>query len=99
MLHAYRTCNGFDQKAESGEEDHDSKAKHNRLRQCVLAGQEERNGDRETRLPNGKSQQEEILKAEFQKTLQDAAELVKLARAGKVTYYMDLGNTIGKHER
>jgi hypothetical protein len=40
---------------------------------------EERNSDRETRLPNGKSQQEEILKAEFQKTLQDAAELVKLA--------------------
>jgi hypothetical protein len=40
---------------------------------------EERNADRETRLPNGKSQQEEILKAEFQKTLQDAAELVKLA--------------------
>src|SRR5215470_9371648 len=40
---------------------------------------EERNPDRETRLPNGKSQQEEILKAEFQKTLADAAELVKLA--------------------
>jgi len=31
------------------------------------------------KLPNGKSQQEEILKAEHQKTLQDAAELVKLA--------------------
>ena len=31
------------------------------------------------KLPNGKSQQEEILKADYQKTLQDAAELVKLA--------------------
>jgi predicted helicase len=30
---------------------------------------DERNADRETRLPNGKSQQEEILKAEFQKSL------------------------------
>lgn len=40
---------------------------------------EEQNPDREARLPNGKSQQEEILKAEFQKTLADAAELVKLA--------------------
>ena len=33
----------------------------------------------ELKLPNGKSQQDEILKADFQKTLQDAAELVKLA--------------------
>ena len=33
----------------------------------------------DTKLPNGKSQQEEILKADYQKTLQDAAELVKLA--------------------
>ena len=33
----------------------------------------------DVKLPNGKSQQEEILKAEYQKTLQDAAELVKLA--------------------
>ena len=31
------------------------------------------------KLPNGKSQQEEILKAEHQKTLEDASELVKLA--------------------
>src|SRR5438874_3669187 len=34
---------------------------------------------RDTKLPNGKSQQEEILKADYQKTLQDAAELVKLS--------------------
>jgi len=33
----------------------------------------------EVKLPNGKSQQEEILKAEYQKTLQDASELVRLA--------------------
>jgi len=33
----------------------------------------------DTKLPNGKSQQEEILKSEYQKTLQDAADLVKLA--------------------
>ena len=33
----------------------------------------------EVKLPNGKSQQEEILKADYQKTLQDASELVRLA--------------------
>jgi len=38
-----------------------------------------RDGSRDLKLPNGKSQQEEILKAEYQKTLEDAAELVKLA--------------------
>ena len=31
------------------------------------------------KLPNGKSQQEEILKADYQKTLQDASDLVRLA--------------------
>jgi hypothetical protein len=40
---------------------------------------DDRNNNRDVKLPNGKSQQEEILKVEFQKTLQDAAELVKLA--------------------
>jgi len=35
----------------------------------------------DTKLPNGKSQQEEILKADYQKTLADAAELVKLSEA------------------
>ena len=35
------------------------------------------NGD--TRLPNGKSQQDEILKAEYQKTLKDASALIDLA--------------------
>jgi len=33
----------------------------------------------DTKLPNGKSQQEEILKADYERTLQDAAQLVKLA--------------------
>ena len=33
----------------------------------------------DVKLPNGKSQQEEILKADYQKTLQDAAQLAKLA--------------------
>ena len=33
----------------------------------------------EPRLPNGKSQREEILKADYQKSLQDARELSKLA--------------------
>ena len=33
----------------------------------------------EVKLPNGKSQQEEILKADYEKTLQDAAQLVKLS--------------------
>src|SRR5438105_2484509 len=35
------------------------------------------NGD--ARLPNGKSQQDEILKAEYQKTLKDASALIDLA--------------------
>jgi hypothetical protein len=33
----------------------------------------------DVKLPNGKSQQEEILKADYQKTLQDVAQLAKLA--------------------
>jgi hypothetical protein len=33
----------------------------------------------DTRLPSGKSQQEEILKAEHQKSLKDAAALIELA--------------------
>ena len=33
------------------------------------------------RLPNGKSQQDEILKADYQKNLKDARELLNLARA------------------
>jgi hypothetical protein len=33
----------------------------------------------ETRMPNGKSQKEEILKAEHQQNLKDAAELADLA--------------------
>ena len=33
----------------------------------------------ETRLPNGKLQRDEILKAEYEKSLQDSRELAKLA--------------------
>ena len=36
------------------------------------------------RLPNGKLQRDEILKADFQKSLEDARELSKLAEALKV---------------
>ncbi len=39
--------------------------------------QEPTTGD--VRLPNGKSQQEEILKAEHEKSLKDAAQLIDLA--------------------
>jgi hypothetical protein len=52
---------------------------------CLLFAQNEANRRetpdprRDTNLPNGKSQQEEILKAEHEKTLQDAAQLVKLS--------------------
>jgi hypothetical protein len=35
------------------------------------------------KLPNGKSQNEAILKAEYEKSLKDAAQLVELARALK----------------
>jgi len=35
--------------------------------------------DEEIRLPNGKLQREEILKADFQKSLEDARQLSKLA--------------------
>jgi len=35
--------------------------------------------DRDIRLPSGKSQQEEILKADHQKDLKDAAQLIELS--------------------
>ena len=38
-----------------------------------------RRPEEEVRLPNGKLQKEEILKADFQKSLEDARELSKLA--------------------
>ncbi len=36
------------------------------------------------RLPNGKTQTEEILKAEFEKSLKDAGDLVKLSEELKI---------------
>jgi hypothetical protein len=41
--------------------------------------QEQEPPPEETRLPNGKLQRDEILKADFQKSLEDARELSKLA--------------------
>ena len=38
-----------------------------------------RTRDGDMRLPNGKSQREEILKEDYKRNLEDAAELVKLA--------------------
>jgi hypothetical protein len=43
-------------------------------------GLQDRDPDGDVKLPNGKSQKEEILKADFKKTLQDASDLVKLAQ-------------------
>lgn len=37
--------------------------------------------ERDRKLPNGKSQNEEILKAEYQKNLKDAQDLVDLAQS------------------
>lgn len=37
--------------------------------------------DADHKLPNGKSQNEEILKVDYQKSLKDAAELVDLSQA------------------
>ena len=37
----------------------------------------------ETRLPNGKLQQEEIMKADHEKSVKDAAQLIELAEALK----------------
>jgi hypothetical protein len=39
--------------------------------------------DRDARLPNGKTQQEEILKADHEKDLKDAAQLIELAEGLK----------------
>lgn len=48
----------------------------------MLAGQPPREQE-EVRLPSGKLQREEILKAEHEKSVKDAAEIVKLAEALK----------------
>jgi len=47
--------------------------------------------EREPRLPNGRSQREAMLKAEYQKTLKDAGRLVELAE--------DLKAELEKNER
>lgn len=40
---------------------------------------EKQDEDRDVRLPNGKSQKEEILKADHEKNLKDAAQLAQMA--------------------
>ena len=53
---------------------------------AVIAAQLPRAEDSqpEMKLPSGKSQREEILKVEFEKTLKDSAELVKVAEELKI---------------
>jgi hypothetical protein len=41
-------------------------------------------GETDVKLPNGKSQTEAIIKADFEKSLKDAAELVELAEQLKI---------------
>lgn len=48
----------------------------------------------EPRLPNGKSQREEILKAEYQKSLEDARELSRLADELKVELEKNTRNVL-----
>ena len=48
-----------------------------------------RNREGDVKLPNGKSQREEILKADYKKNLEDAAELVKLAEGLKAELEKD----------
>src|SRR5437588_12903078 len=43
------------------------------------AGKGRVEADHDPKLPNGKSQREEIIKADYQKNLEEAATLVKLA--------------------
>ena len=45
----------------------------------ALAPQDPNSADRDVRLPSGKSQKDEILKADHEKDLKDAATLVELA--------------------
>jgi hypothetical protein len=49
----------------------------------TMFGQISRNSD-EPRLPDGRSQKEEILKSEHAKSLEDAGELMKLSEELKV---------------
>ena len=45
----------------------------------ALAAQDLHSANRDVRLPSGKSQQDEILKADHEKDLKDAAALIELA--------------------
>ena len=48
------------------------------------AGQPPRGPDGEPRLPDGRSQKEEILKADHSKSLEDAGELMRLSEELKI---------------
>lgn len=51
---------------------------------CLATGLEaQRRQEEEVRLPSGKLQKEEILKADHEKSLQEVAEIIKLAEALK----------------
>jgi hypothetical protein len=46
----------------------------------IPASQPQDRGDADVKLPNGKSQRDAILKADYERNLKDAAELVELAQ-------------------
>lgn len=46
-------------------------------------------GEPDPRLPNGKSQRDAIVKADYKKNLEDAAELAKLAEEVKADFEKD----------
>jgi hypothetical protein len=50
--------------------------------------------EKDRKLPNGKSQNEEILKADYEKSLKDAAELVDLTQALKKALENDTGHVL-----
>jgi hypothetical protein len=55
----------------------------------VILGQEERERAAEPRLPDGRSQKEEILKHEYRKAVDEAEELLKLAEGLKADLERD----------
>jgi hypothetical protein len=47
----------------------------------ILPAQENNDSQEDVRLPNGKKQKDEILKADYEKNLKDAQELTNLSRS------------------
>ena len=50
----------------------------------AVGGAQQPQEDRDVRLPSGKLQKDEILKADHEKSLQDASDLMKLAEELKI---------------